>query len=129
MTSNAYLPDIGLAGGEHLEPGRRYRTASGMGGSFDVTLLSLTPESGATVRVDEPRNPDWNGYTFCVPPDALGPIPRLWQVRTRIGAITGQDDDFMSWGKYPTRAEAETGAKAAGAYIACHPIAIVEVDG
>lgn len=110
-----------------LEIGKIYRTESGLGGTFDVELLSLADDRAA-VRVHEPRNPDWNGYHFTTRPDALRPIPRVWQVRTRVGKTTGAADDFLSWGRFPSKAEADAAAEAARAYPKCHPVQIVEID-
>jgi hypothetical protein len=128
-TNPGYLTPIGSSGADGLALGSRYRVPSGLGGSFDVILLSLDDQNGATVRVEEPRNPDWHAYTFCTAPANLKPIPRLWQVRTRVGSVSGEPDDFLSWGKYPQRHEAEAAAKAAGRFPACHPIKIAEIDG
>ena len=50
-------------GPDALEVGRRYEVASGMGGTFDVKLISLTADR-AGWAVDMPRNPDWHGYRF-----------------------------------------------------------------
>ncbi len=123
------LPPIGLAGAAGLTIGQRYRMDSGLGGTFDVRLLRLTEESGAQVRIDEPRNPDWHGWTFCVSPGELRPIRRLWQVRTRVGTLTGEPDDFLSWGRYASRPEAEAAAERASAYPSSLPVRIVEIEG
>lgn len=106
--------------------GHRYRVPSGLGGVFDVRLLSITEESGATVRVDMAGNPDWHNWTVCCDPAELRPIPTRYQVRTRVGAERG---DYLSWGRFDTRAEAEAAAERARTYPACHPVAIVPVEG
>lgn len=123
----AYLPELGLDGAQGLLAGARFRIPSGLGGSFDVILLTLTVESGATVRVDEPLNPDFHNWTTCVAPRLLRPIPVEFQVRTRVGKSTGGPDDYLGWGRYPTMAAAEQGRTEAAAYPACHPIQIVPV--
>lgn len=108
--------------------GKRYRMLSGMGGSFDVRVVAVG-ESVAEVKVDMPRNPDWHAYSMSVPIERLAPIPRRFEVRTRVGKTTGKPDDFLRWSTVDTRERAEEEAKQAGYYKQCHPIQIVEVEG
>jgi len=110
------------------QPGARFRMPSGMGGSFDVRVHAIA-EGMVEVRVDEPRNPDWNGYPMTVKPDVLAPIPRRFEIRTRIGKTTGKPDDFLRWATVDTMEQAEEEARQAAHYPACHPIKIVEVEG
>lgn len=107
-----------------LTLGRRYRIPSGMGGSFDAVLLSITDESGCTLRVDEPRNPDWHRYVVTCDPADVRPIPQLFEVRTRC-----KGPDHLTWGRYPTQDEATTAKAAAEKYPACHPVRVVKVEG
>jgi len=64
-----------------------------------------------------------------VPVERLAPIPRRFEVRTRVGKLTGKPDDFLRWSTVDTREQAEQDAKQAGYYKPCHPIQIVEVEG
>lgn len=111
-----------------IEPGKRYRMPSGMGGSFDVRVISIT-DGIAHVRVDSPRNPDWHGHPIKVAVKALSHIPRLFEVRTRVGKLTGKSDDFLRWATVATRELADEEARQAAHYPQCHPISVVEVEG
>lgn len=108
--------------------GARFRIPSGMGGSFDVRVRALA-DGMVEVCIDEPRNPDWNGYPMKVKPDLLAPIPRRFEIRTRVGKTTGKPDDFLRWATVASMEEAQREAAQAAFYPACHPIKIVEVEG
>jgi hypothetical protein len=108
-----------------LTIGGRYRIPSGMGGVFDVRLVAL---DGATahVRVDMKPNPDWHGVPLTCAAVDLYPIPKRFQVRTRVtGSGEGQ---FLSWGSYPDKAEAQREADRANTYPSCRPVHIVMVE-
>lgn len=109
---------------EGLKLGARYRVPSGMGGVFDVRLLAVDGAT-ASLSVDSPRNPDWHGWRFSAPVAELGPIPILFEVRTR-SLVREQG---LVWGRYPTREEAERAAERARAYPSCHPVSIAPVEG
>ena len=49
-----------------LQPGTRGSTPSGLGGSFDITLIEQLENDLWRVRVNYPTD-DWNGYEFTVP--------------------------------------------------------------
>lgn len=108
--------------------GERFRISSGLGGTFDVRVKKVV-EGFVEVRIDEPRNPDFHGHPMRVAISALAPIPRLFEVRTRVGKTTGKPDDFLRWATVDTRERAEAEAEQAGYYKQCHPIEIVEVEG
>lgn len=100
-----------------------YRVPSGMGGVFDVRLVSIEGAI-ANVRVDSPRNLDWHRYAFQIAISELKEIPTLFEVRTRV-----RDDGHLAWGRYPTPEEAEKEAESARKYPACHPVQVVPVAG
>jgi hypothetical protein len=106
-----------------LTVGELYRVASGMGGIFDVRLVSIDDRT-ANVRVESPLNPDWHGYAFRTGVGELKDIPILYEVRTRVTA-----DGHLGWGRYSTSDEAEAAAQRARTYPACHPVQIVPVKG
>lgn len=108
---------------ETLTVGELYRVPSGMGGIFDVRLVSIVGPT-ANVRVESPLNPDWHGYAFQTGVGDLKDIPILYEVRTRV-----RDEGYLGWGRYPTPAEAEKAAESARKYPACHPVQVVTVKG
>lgn len=110
-----------------IENGGRYRIPSGLGGSFDVRVQSIK-DGVANVLIDEPRNPDWNGHQMSVAITALAPIPRKFQVRTRVGKLNGKPDDYLCWATVATREIADEEARQAAYYPACHPIKVVEIE-
>ncbi len=103
--------------------GGLYRVPSGMGGIFDVRLVSIDGAT-ANVRVDSPRNPDWHRYAFQIAISELKEIPTLFEVRTRV-----RDDGHLTWGRYPTTLEADKAAESARKYPACHPVQVAPVAG
>lgn len=108
---------------ETLTVGELYRVPSGMGGIFDVRLVSIEDRT-SNVRVDSPLNPDWHGYAFQTAIGDLKENPTLYEVRTRV-----RDDGHLTWGRYPTPAEAEKAAESARKYPACNPVEVVPVPG
>lgn len=114
----------------NLIKGRRYRISSGLGGSFDVQVAQINADGSLTLVVDEPLNPDWNGYRIpCADPATLRELPHRYRVATRVGALSTGPDDYLSWGVFDTHAEAEAAATAASRYPSCHPVVIMDVIG